>query len=289
MNNSSFKNSIFHCYLRLSKPTVDYWGKWNFNLSQKWIKRAGKIFTRSLIAVLFLYVFVPVVDAQTTTVSAKKPEVFAPGIISRASHDAVPAFTPDGHTVFFQQSNGSGSTILISHLEHGHWSQPIIASFSGKWNDMEPAMSPDGSYLLFISSRPIKSGGKQIDGYFNGKPQSEQGSNIWRVDRTRSGWGKPHRLPTVINSNTSIYAPSIAENGNLYFIQPDKSTQNFRLFCAKWNDGHYSNPEPLPFSTGETTDVDPAISPDEHFLVFGSSRKPAADIDLFIVFQDNQG
>jgi Tol biopolymer transport system component len=32
-------------------------------------------------------------------------------------------------------------------------------------------------------------------------------------------------------------------------------------------------------------DVDPAVSPDESFMVFGSSRPPAESMDLFIVFR----
>lgn len=224
--------------------------------------------------------------AQT---KAAVPTVFAPGVISRAPHEAAPAFTPDGRIVFFQRGNPSESTILVSHREDGRWSMPTIASFSGKWNDMEPGMAPDGSYLVFISSRPIIPGGEPIDGFFNGKHFPGQGGNIWRVDRTADGWGKPHRLPDAINSGTSIFAPSVARDGSLYFMHPDKDTGHFRLFRAQWRNGHYLKPAPLPFSTGATTDVDPAVDPDERFLVFGSGRKPAADMDLFIVFHTDNG
>lgn len=217
------------------------------------------------------------------------PAVFAPGIISRAPHEAAAAFTPDGKTVFFQRSNPSESTILVSHREHGQWSQPVIAPFSGRWNDMEPAMAPDGSYLIFVSSRPIAPGGKPIDGFFNGKRHPGQGGNFWRVDRTAHGWGEPHRLPDVINSSTTTFSPAIARDGSLYFMHPDKTTGRFRLYRSQWRDGHYLPPVPLPFSTGATTDVDPAVDPDERFLVFGSTRKPAADMDLFIVFRGAHG
>lgn len=229
------------------------------------------------------------VAQNNVAVKKDTPTVFAPGVISRAPHEASPAFTPDGQTVYFQRSNPSVSTILVSHREDGHWSTPKIVSFSGKWNDMEPAMSPDGSYLIFSSSRPIDQGNKPIDGFFNGKHQPGQGGNLWRVDRQGNGWGKPHRLPSVINTGTSVFGHAITRDGSLYFMRPDTTTNHFRLYRAQWKDGHYLTPVPLPFSTGENTDVDPAVDPDEHFLIFASSRKPAKGMDLFIVFHNENG
>lgn len=220
---------------------------------------------------------------------AQVPEVFAPGVISRAAHEAAPAFTPDGRTVYFQRSNPAQSTILGSHLGDGAWSTPVVAPFSGTWNDMEPAMAPDGSYMIFVSSRPITRDGKPIDGFFNGKRQPGQGGNLWRVDRRPGGWGAPQRLPAVINAGTTVFAPSIARDGSLYFMHPDPKTGRFRLYRAQWRDGSYQAPQPLPFSTGASTDVDPAVDPDERFLVFGSGRAPASGMDLFIVFRGRKG
>lgn len=228
-------------------------------------------------------------SACTTPVATHAPHVFAPGVISRAPHEAAPAFTPDGHTLFFSRADGTRSTILVSHLDHGHWAPPAVASFSGTWRDMEPAMAPDGSYLVFASNRPISPGGQAIDGIFNGKRQPKQGGNLWRIDRHNDGWGTPQRLPTSINAGTTVFSPSIARDGSLYFMRPDPRTGRFRLYRAPWRHGHYLPPQPLPFSTGASTDVDPAVDPDQRFLVFGSSRKPAAGIDLFIVFHGAHG
>src|SRR5579859_7530720 len=108
---------------------------------------------------LFLLLFVSaMMDAAGQSV---EPELFAPGIISGAVHDASPAFSPDGKTVYFHRSGpGLAGVILVSHLREGRWSEPEIASFSGVWQDIEPAMAPDGSYLIFASNRPIVPGGK---------------------------------------------------------------------------------------------------------------------------------
>ncbi len=130
------------------------------------------------------------ISVVSTAVVAQRypPRIFSPGVISGSANDLSPAFTPDGRTVFFTRSNSSQSTILISHLSAGTWSKPQIASFSGEWLDLEPTMAPDGSYLIFISSRPTVSGGKPIDGFYNGAAQPGRGGNLWRVDHTSSGW-----------------------------------------------------------------------------------------------------
>src|SRR5215813_13458438 len=101
--------------------------------------------------------------------SPKAPTIFAPGVISGPAHDSAPAFTPDGQTVYFARGGGAGGTILVSHLRKGRWSHPEIAAFSGEWSDIEPAMSPDGSFLIFVSNLPANSTGKPVDGFFEGK------------------------------------------------------------------------------------------------------------------------
>jgi Tol biopolymer transport system component len=226
-----------------------------------------------------------VMAASGPVCAASAPEVFAPGVISSAAHDSAPAFSVDGREVYFGRSSATVSFILTSRRKGTHWSVPEIAPFSGVWNDMEPALSPDGSYLVFVSNRPATAGGEPLDGMINGKPQPRRGANLWRVARSARGWGTPERLPDVVNSSPSTYAPSIAANGDLYFMRPDGSENRFRLFVATMRAGTYLPPTPLPFSTGETTDVDPAVLPDGSALVFGSSRQRKKDIDLFIAFR----
>jgi Tol biopolymer transport system component len=215
------------------------------------------------------------------------PAVFAPGVISGPQHDSAPAFTPDGHTVFFSRSSdGKHSTVLVSHFESGHWSSPATAPFSGQWSDMEPSMSPDGRFLVFISNRPKTAGGKPLDGFFMGRCVPEGGGNLWIVRREGNGWAAPVRLPDSLNRSDSTFAPSVTADGTLYFMHPGDDLKHFRLFRAAYVNGAYQEPQPLPFSDGNVTDVDPAVAPDESFVVFGSGRAPARQIDLFIAFRD---
>lgn len=247
---------------------------WNLNKA-----RVLKLF---LIISFLLLLLCPII-----TIFAQVPTIFAPGIISGPAHDSAPAFSPDGKTVYFSRSNASGSTILDSRLERGKWSKPEVAPFSGKWDDLEPAMSPDGNFLIFISSRPADGNGKSLDGFFNGQSQPGHGGNLWRVNRIGDKWSEPVRLPDNINRSTAIYAPSVVGDGSLYFMEASGEKRRFRLFRSQLAGGVYQSPEFVSFSTGEATDVDPAVAPDESFAIFGSSRPPALGIDLFIVFRKN--
>ena len=96
------------------------------------------------------------------------PEVFAPGIVSGPNHEAAPAFTPDGATLYFQRSTPRGGTILVTQRRANGWSKPKIAPFSGVWSDIEPAMAPDGSFLIFVSNRPATVGGNFLQVFYNG-------------------------------------------------------------------------------------------------------------------------
>jgi WD40-like Beta Propeller Repeat len=200
--------------------------------------------------------------------------------------DASPAFTPDCKTVYFTHSNGEKRTIMVSYLRNGAWSAPKAAAFSGTWRDIEPAMAPDGSYLMFVSNRPSIDGGAVLDGHYGGAARPGRGGNIWRVDRVGDDWSKPTRLPSVINSNPSIYAPAVARNGSIYFMQPDPKTDKFRLYRSQFKAGNFGTPEPLPFSDGLIADFDPVVAPDESFIIFSSGRPPIPEKQggIFVAF-----
>jgi len=211
------------------------------------------------------------------------PAIFSPGVISGPAHDSAPAFSRDGKTVYFTRSNAQQSTIFVSRRVHGDWQGAEIAPFSGEWNDMEPAFAPDGSYLVFVSNRPANAGGAPIEANYNGAPQ--KGGNLWRVDRHGDGWSAPVRLPETVNPNASTFAPSVAADGSLWFMTTDEKSGKFRLFRSQYREGRYLTAQALPFSDGSSTDVDPAVAPDESFVVFGSGRTPKRGIDLFIAYR----
>jgi Tol biopolymer transport system component len=225
----------------------------------------------------------PAVRAQSVT-----PELFAPGVISGPVNDAAPAFTPDGKTVYFHRGGpGLGLFILVSHWKNGKWSVPDIASFSGQWQDLEPAMAPDGSYMIFSSNRPATPGGQAIDGDWGGAHYPQNGGNLWRVDRKGDGWSEPYRLPAVINGSNATFSPAITADGSLYFMKP-VTTGKFHIYRPAYRNGQSEEPLPVSFTVADSIgDVDPAVSPDDSFLVFSSGRSGSKRAELFIVFREN--
>ena len=152
-------------------------------------------------------------------------------------------------------------------------------------------MAPDGSYLIFASSRPIDGSDKPIDGHWRGSLHTGRGGHLWRVDRTSSGWSKPALLPDTVNRWDSTFSPAIASDGSLYFMAATGKQGHFQLYCAEFRNGAYQPAHLLPFSAGQWGGVDPAVAPDQSFIVFASSRPPtpANNSDVFIAFRDRDG
>ena len=197
------------------------------------------------------------------------PQVLAPGELSGPASEDCLSFTPDGNTAVYDLSNGSSSTIVISHLVNGAWSRPEPASFSGQWLDHDPAVSPDGSFIVFASNRPTAAGG----------PKS---GNLWRVDRKGEGWSEPVRLPDSVNVSTRIYAPSITADGSVYFIRPDSDNIQ-HVFRSQYRDGAYQPAVRQMLGDAATHQKDPGIAPDESFVVFDSDAGGKKDVDRFFI------
>jgi Tol biopolymer transport system component len=205
-------------------------------------------------------------------VATPAPQIFAPGVVSGPANDGAPTFTRDGKTLLFTRSGSGAGAIVESHLVNGKWSTPKIAEFSGQWNDQHPSMAPDDSYLVFVSGRPVPG----IEGHL---------AHIWRVDRVGSGWGTPVHLPIEVNIGPRTFAPSVAADNTIYFLEID-ADHKMQLYRSHRTDGRYQTAEPLTFSSPATFDVDPEIAPDQSFLVFASAGRRAGDSKehLYIVF-----
>jgi hypothetical protein len=206
------------------------------------------------------------------------------GIINADSDDTL-AFTPDRNTVFFDRSNGPRKTIMVSHRVEAHWSTPEPASFSGQWFDQNPVLAPDGSFLLFNSDRPVRSGGAALmQNYFVGGPGP--GSNLWRVDRKGDRWTDPVRLGATVNSDVFIDFASVAADGTLYFMRWDAPQKSMQLWASRYRDGSYLMPEFVTLGDPNESIHDPAVAPDQSFIVFDSGKVKGGLGRLCIAFRE---
>jgi hypothetical protein len=190
---------------------------------------------------------------------AMTPVIFAPGIISTGMNERDIAISPDGNELFYSIVGKGFSVILFMRRVNEVWSQPQAASFSGVYMDQEPAFSPDGQRLFFASNRPQ-----------NGSGPGELGFRIFYVERETDGWGSPQSVGDAINLGLTQSAPSVAEDGTLYF------SANYPTGLGLWDiyrsrlvNGVYQAPENLgaPINSPDY-DHNLYIAPDQSYMIF---------------------
>jgi Tol biopolymer transport system component len=201
--------------------------------------------------------------------------VFAPGVVSTPYTEWATSFTPDGSTVYFSLGAVYWTIVSAKKTAVG-WEKPKVASFSGRWRDTDPFVTPDGKRLFFISNRPPE-----------GKPQDKAQPNmhIWYVDHLAGDeWGVPHYLGAPVNiEGVSNYAPSVSLKGTLYFCSRDRGgNTGMASYAAGKSGDQYETPQLMALLGKEDTQ-DPFIAPDERYIVFLSGN------DLYITYYKEHG
>ena len=214
------------------------------------------------------------------------PQPFLEEIVSQFPNVRDLAISPNGHEVMFtaQSVMGNLSAIISVSREDDSWGLPKVASFSGKYFDLEPFYSHDGLKLYFVSTRPMDQTSTEPKDF-----------DIWVVERKNldSAWSKPKNMGSPINTEHGEFYPSIAKNGNFYFTR-DNPTLNRKddLYVSPIKDGKYQEPVALPSSINtESYEYNAFIAPDESYLIFGGyNRKDGLGSgDLYISHKTENG
>ena len=200
------------------------------------------------------------------------PKIFAPGIIPERSFGIT--FSPDGKECFFTKRMDN-NTIMTTRDSSGVWPEPVIASFSGNYEDLEPHITPDGNRLYFGSLRPLS-------GVYPSIIQQ------WYLDKTETGWSPPQPMEPPLRGLFMFY-PSVATNGNMYFTRNDGYNQWISM--SRYTDGHYQEPERLSQNINSRPNAaHPFIAPDESYLIFDAFPVSGQYFcDLFISFRNQDG
>ncbi|MEO7326738.1 MAG: hypothetical protein ABIW82_18100 [Dokdonella sp.] len=225
---------------------------------------------------------------------AATPELFAPGAISTVDDEYGIAMMPDGRTAYFTKRSPTTNTpsrnvICVTQLVDGHWSEPQVASFSGRYSDFGIAIATDGKRLIFSSDRPAE---KAAEG---GPPNVD----LWAVDRDAEGWSEPRNLGARVNTPAAEAYPSLAADGTLYFSSGRPGGKGSAdLYRSRLVDGDYTEPENIAGINTPGYESQPAIAPDQRTLVFvaadrsdtlASKGAPYSRPDLYISFSDGKG
>lgn len=217
----------------------------------------------------------PAVDASVSQSEATAQHL-ARGIISTPEHGCV-TFMPDGDTLYLTKRDPATrkSFIAVSRRVGGEWAAPEIVSFSGEHSEGDPALSPDGSRLVFWSTRPLP-------GAVGSMP------HLWFVDRIANGWGEPRAVHAGAAGPLFGMGPTVAADGSIYFLRggPRPGGPPW-LSRIRKTGASYGPPEYLDQTVnGEHGGGDSAVAPDERFLVFSSARPDSAGSgDLYVSFQ----
>jgi Tol biopolymer transport system component len=210
--------------------------------------------------------------------TAAAPRLLAPGIVSTGDIEFSPALTPDGRTLYFTKGSPGlkrAMWIVVSKLENGRWSPPEIARFSGRYNDIDPTISPDGQRLFFASTRPTEG------------TEARKDFDLWVMERTATGWSDPKNMGSPVNSAGSETTTSVTSDGTLYIGASGREggpRTGRRLYRSRLVNGRYETPEPLPAPIdGGEEDSNQYVSPDGRFMIF-MSRRQGTDARLYVTY-----
>ena len=207
----------------------------------------------------------PVIDTND------RPVVFAPGVVSTPFEEVAATFMPDANTVYFAQGT-IAMEICFSKKGNGGWQRPCVASFSGRWGDWDPFLSPDGRQIYFVSNRPLDT---------TGDNKFKRSTHLWCADRLgEDSWSEPRCIKAAFNMDgIGNYAPTVSRNRNLCFFSPERDKSGkAKSYYAKWLGDHYDAPKALMLKDSDEVS-DPYIAPDESFIIFVSGS------DLYISYR----
>lgn len=191
-----------------------------------------------------------------------KATPLAPDRISRHGAFGL-TFTPDGRTACFAERH---SFILESRLVDGAWTRPEPLPFTFVGLNTAPSLSPDGSSLFFVSTKPAP----------EHSPQSAGATSIWATCKAGAVWVEPRRLGNLLNEKIDCYvdSPSAAADGTLFFTGiRGMESMNSQLYSARPSGGGY-----LPGSLAaglnlqDQDQAEACVSPAGDTLVFSSDR-----------------
>jgi Tol biopolymer transport system component len=213
-------------------------------------------------------------------------KIFAPGIVSTGLDELNALLSHDGRDFIFsiKSPRGNHYTMVWMTRTEDSWSLPEVLPFSGHYSDADPAWSPDGRWLYFLSRRPHAA---------DTSSAPREDFDIWRVERLSDGWDEPANIGPPINTTSGEVYPSFTSDGDMYFSsRREGGMGRHDVYHAAWQDGKFSDPVNLgPPVNSEYSEGDSFIAPDGSYLIITISRRPDShgSADLYVSFRSEDG
>ncbi len=216
-----------------------------------------------------------------------EPQKIAPDLISTNLDEYSPSFDVVNQELFFMRRTPGSFfyTIFSSIKKDSVWSDPTVASFSGRYRDDAPYISADGNTLFFDSRRPHSS--------------VEAGSiNIWKTERTENGWNEPEIMldaslnkPDEPESGVDEYGPAIDDMGNLYFYSFREPYRSGKRYKAEFESNYtsISAEENIPDPSANTFVSYISFSVDGKTAIIEGRHTNRRDTGLFYSCKDDYG
>jgi hypothetical protein len=204
-----------------------------------------------------------------------EPRLFAEDIFSSLGMVQCLSVSSDLNEYYFQPSLHHGGANLILRLKGTIDNYSIDTLFDTKrFSEYKFCVEPwitynmDELYFMLIDDKNER--------------------DLFKMDRMDNSWSKPHRLDSNINSSWNEAHPSLSKNKTLYFHSWDKTPLENNIYYSKFSNGKFLKRKKIN-ELGENGDAgDPAIAPDESFIIFVSSRAFGyGNTDLYISFNKN--
>jgi hypothetical protein len=216
-----------------------------------------------------------------------KPELGEPVLFRSALntplHEANACFSADGKQMFFTRnhvtkgpdSDKEGTFVQLalysSTLVEGKWTNEELLPFNdSKYSFGHPALSADGKKLYFVSNMP---------GGFGS-------TDIYVVEKSGNGWGKPENLGQDINTKGNEMFPWVDANGILYFASNGRGGLGaLDIFFVNPDRDVVGNPENVGAPVNSPYDDFGFVFDDENGVGFFTSNRLGGkgDDDLYAV------
>lgn len=149
--------------------------------------------------------------------------------------------------------------LFFSTLKNGMWGMPeAFAHNNAKYSIMHPTFSPDGRTLYFASDMPGGMGGM----------------DVYRSQRTSTGWSTPVALGTEVNSASNEVYPRMHADGSLSFASDRSGGQGkLDIYTTVLEGGEWLSPMAMPAPVnGPGNDHGYALLPGGRTALFCSDR-----------------